>query len=80
MVSQDGIWQLTISFIGSGEEAGRANDIIIAARRRGKRVYGEGPWWDVVYEDVETRGAAMAALSSDLDEIDPAWAEVLEVG
>ena len=79
-MSQESIWQLRISFIGSGEAAGRADEIIITARKRGKPVYGEGPWWSVAYENVETREAALAALSSDLDEIDPDWRDVLEVG
>jgi hypothetical protein len=68
-----------ISFVGSGEEAGRANGIIVAARKRGKPVYGEGPWWNVSYEAHETRVAALAALSSDLDAIDTDWREILAV-
>lgn len=78
-MSQQKIWKLEISFVGSGERAGRANDIIVAARKRGKPIYGEGPWWDVVYGNLESRGAALAALSSDLDEIDPGWRDVLAI-
>ena len=78
-MSQENIWHLQISFIGSGEEAGRANDIIVTARKRGKPIYGEGPWWNVAYENIETREGALAALSSDLDVIDPNWADVLAV-
>ena len=78
-MSGERIWHLTISFIGSGEEGGRASEIIVSARKRGKPVYGEGPWWSVVYENFDTRGAALAVLSSDLDEIDPGWRAVLEV-
>jgi hypothetical protein len=78
-MSQESIWRLEIGFIGSGEDGRRANDIIITARKRGKPVYGEGPWWSVSYENVETREAALAALSSDLDQIDPGWRDVLEV-
>jgi hypothetical protein len=78
-MSQESIWHLNISFIGPGEDAGRATEIIITARKRGKPVYGEGPWWSVAYENFETRGAALAVLSSDLDEIDPGWRDVLEI-
>jgi hypothetical protein len=78
-MSQENIWNLEISFVGSGEEAGRANGIIVAARKRGKPVYGEGPWWNVSYEAFETRAAALAALNSDLDEIDPGWRAILAV-
>jgi hypothetical protein len=79
-MSQEHIWNLEIGFVGSGEEAERANAIIVAARKRGKPIYGEGPWWNVAYESlVETRAAAVAALSSDLDEIDPGWPDVLEI-
>ena len=79
-MSQENIWHLEISFRGSGEEAERANAIILAARRRGKPVYGEGPWWNIAYESlVESRAAAVAALSSDLDEIDRGWRDILEV-
>ena len=49
------------------------------ARKQGKPVYGEGPWWNVTYENVETREAALTALSIDLDEIDPGWRAVLEI-
>jgi hypothetical protein len=78
-VSQANMWHLNISYIGTGEDGERANDIIVTARKRGKAVYGEGPWWNVAYENAETREAALAALSSDLDEIDPGWRGVLEV-
>jgi hypothetical protein len=78
-MSQKSIWNLEISFVGSGEEAGRANGIIVAARKRGKPVYGEGPWWNVSYEAHETRAAALAALSSALDAIDTDWREILAV-
>jgi hypothetical protein len=78
-MSQKSIWNLEISFVGSGEEAGRANGIIVAARKRGKPFYGEGPWWNVSYEAHETRAAALAALSSDLDAIDADWREILAV-
>ncbi len=78
-MSQESIWHLNIGFVGSGEDGGRANEIIITARKRGKPVYGEGPWWSVAYENVESRGAALAALSNDLDEIDTGWREVLEI-
>ncbi len=78
-MSHENIWNLQISFVGSGEEAGRATGIIIAARERGKPVYGEGPWWNVSYEAHETRAAALAALSVDLDEIDPGWRDILAV-
>ena len=53
-MSQESIWRLEIGFIGSGEDGQRANNIIITARKRGKPVYGEGPWWSVSYENVET--------------------------
>jgi hypothetical protein len=72
-------WRLDISFIGSGEDAGLANGILVAARKRGKPVYGEGPWWSVAYENFESREAALAALSADLDEIDAGWRDVLEL-
>jgi hypothetical protein len=75
-MSQESIWTLQISFVGSGEEAGRASGIIIAARQRGKPVYGEGPWWNVRYEDFATRVAALNALGSDLDQIDADWRDV----
>jgi hypothetical protein len=78
-MSQESIWHLNIGFVGSGEDGGRANEIIITARKRGKPVYGEGPWWSVAYENVESREAALAALSNDLDEIDPGWRDVLEI-
>ncbi len=78
-MSQENIWNLQISFVGSGEEAGRASGIIIAARKRGNPVYGEGPWWDVRYEDFATRAGALDALSSDLDQIDADWRDVLAV-
>ena len=78
-MSQESIWHLNIGFVGSGEDGGRADEIIITARKRGKPVYGEGPWWSVAYENVESRGAALAALSNDLDEIDPGWRDVLEI-
>jgi hypothetical protein len=78
-MSQANIWHLNISYIGSGEAGERANEIIITARKRGKPVYGEGPWWNIAYENVETREAALTALSIDLDEIDPGWRDVLEV-
>jgi hypothetical protein len=78
-MSQENVWNLEISFVGSGEEAGRANDIIVAARKRGRPVYGEGPWWNVTYVDVATRAAALAALRTDLDEIDPRWRDILAV-
>ena len=77
-MSQESIWHLNIGFVGSGEDGGRANEIIITARKRVKPVYGEGPWWSVA-ENVESRGAALAALSNDLDEIDTGWREVLEI-
>jgi hypothetical protein len=78
-MSQESIWHLNIGFVGSGEDGGRADEIIIRAPKRGKPVYGEGPWWSVAYENVESRGAALAALSNDLDEIDPGWRDVLEI-
>jgi hypothetical protein len=78
-MSQENIWHLEISFVGSGEEAGRADGIIVAARKQGKPVYGEGPWWNVSYEAFDTRAAALAALSADLDEIDPGWREILAI-
>ncbi len=78
-MSQGNIWNLQISFVGSGEEAERASGIIIAARKRGRPVYGEGPWWNVRYEDFATRAAALDALSSDLDQIDTDWRDVLAV-
>jgi hypothetical protein len=78
-MSQENIWHLNISFIGSGEDGGRATEIIITARRRGKPVYGEGPWWSVAYENVESREVALASLRSDLDDIDPGWRDVLEI-
>jgi hypothetical protein len=78
-MSQENIWNLEISFVGSGEDAERANGIIVAARKRGKPVHGEGPWWNVSYEALETREAALAALSRDLDEIDPGWRDILAV-
>ena len=78
-MSQENIWNLQIGFIGSGEEAGRATEIIVAARKRGMPVYGEGPWWNVAYAAAETRAAALAALCSDLDEIDPGWRDLLAV-
>jgi hypothetical protein len=78
-MSQGNIWHLNISYIGSGDDGGRASEIIITARKRGKPVYGEGPWWSVAYERFETRGGALAALSNDLDEIDPGWRDVLEI-
>ena len=78
-MSQENIWNLQISFVGSGEEAERAARIIIAARKRGKPVYGEGPWWNVRYEDFATRAAALDALSGDLDQIDADWRDVLAV-
>jgi hypothetical protein len=76
-MSQEGIWNLQISFVGSGEEAGRADGIIVTARKRGKAVYGEAPWWNVSYEAFDTRAAALAALSAELDEIDRGWREIL---
>ena len=78
-MAQANIWNLQISFVGSGEEAGRASGIIIAARKRGRPVYGEGPWWNVRYEDFATRAAALDALSGDLDQIDADWRDVLAV-
>jgi hypothetical protein len=78
-MSEENMWHLNISYIGTGEDGERANDIIVTARKRGKPVYGEGPWWNVAYENAETREAALAALSGDLDEIDPGWRDVLEV-
>ncbi len=78
-MSEGSIWHLNISFIGSGEEAGRANEILVAARKREIPVYGEGPWWSVACENFETREAALADLSSDLDEIDADWRDVLEL-
>ena len=78
-MSHANIWHLNISYIGTGEDGERANDIIVTARKQGKPVYGEGPWWNVAYENVETREAALTALSIDLDEIDPGWRDVLEV-
>ena len=78
-MSQENVWHLEISFIGSGEDGARANEVLITARKRGKPVYGEGPLWSVSYEKFETRGAALAALSNDLDAIDPGWRDVLEV-
>ena len=78
-MSQENIWHLNISYIGSGDDGERANEIIITARKRGKPVYGEGPWWNVAYGNVETREAALTALSIDLDEIDPGWRAVLEI-
>ena len=78
-MSQENIWDLQISFVGSGEAADRANAIIIAARKRGKPVHGEGPWWNVGYADFATRAAALDALSSDLDQIDADWRDVLAV-
>ncbi len=78
-MSQENIWDLQISFVGSGEEAGRASGIIIAARKRGMPVYGEGPWWNVRYLDFATRVAALDALSNDLDQIDADWRDVLAV-
>ena len=78
-MAQANIWNLQISFIGSGEEAGRASDIIIAARQRGRPVYGEGPWWNVRYEDFATRAAALDALSNDLDQLDAGWRDILAV-
>ncbi|HEX2468665.1 MAG TPA: hypothetical protein VHJ54_10715 [Solirubrobacterales bacterium] len=78
-MSQENVWHLEISFIGSGEEAERANDVIVGARKRGKPVYGEGPLWHVAYENLESREAALAALSSDLTGIDPGWPQILEI-
>jgi SPOR domain len=73
------IWNIQIGFVGSGEEAGRAQSIVEAMRRRGKPVHGEGPWWNVIYEDLETREAALAALGRDLDGVDPQWRDVLSI-
>jgi hypothetical protein len=78
-MSQENIWNLDISFVGSGEEVGRAHGIIVAARKQGKRVNGEAPWWSVSYEVFESRAAALDALSSDLDQIDSGWRNVLAV-
>jgi hypothetical protein len=78
-MSQENVWHIEISFVGSGEESERANAIIVAARKRGKPVYGEGPWWSVTYERLESRAAALADLSSDLDEIDHGWRDILAV-
>ena len=64
-MSQGNIWHLNISYIGTGEDEERANHIIVTARKQGKPVYGEGPWWNVAYENVETREAALSALSID---------------
>ena len=69
-----------ISFVGSGEDADRAYAIIAAMRQRGKPVQGEAPWWNISYEEVESREAAMAVLSGDLDAIDAGWRDVLGVG
>ena len=73
------IWYLQISFVGSGEDAARAHGIIAAMREQGKPVQGEAPWWNMAYEDLETREAALAVLSEDLDAIDPGWPDVLGV-
>jgi hypothetical protein len=78
-MSPENIWNLQMSFVGSGEEAGRASGIVVAARKRGKPVYGEGLWWNVSYEAYGTRTAALAALSVDLDEIDPGWRDILAI-
>ena len=40
-MSQENVWNLQIGFVGSGEQAGRATEIIVAARKRGMPVYGE---------------------------------------
>jgi hypothetical protein len=72
-------WNIQIGFVGSGEEAGRAQSIVEAMRRRGKPVHGEGPWWNVIYEDLETREAALAALGRDLEEVDLEWRDVLSI-
>ena len=78
-MAQARIWHLEISYIGTGEDGERANEIVVSARKQGKPIYGEGPWWNLAYENVETREAALSALSSDLDGIDPGWRDVLEV-
>ncbi len=74
------IWFVEVSFVGSGEDADRAYAIIAAMRERGRPVQGEAPWWKIPYEDLETREAALAVLSGDLDAIDPDWRDVLGVG
>ncbi len=73
------VWYVRISFVGSGEEAARAHAIISAMRDQGKPVQGEAPWWNIAYEDLETREAALAVLSQDLAAIDPGWRDVLGV-
>jgi hypothetical protein len=78
-MSEENVWRFDIRFIGSGEDAGRANEILVTARKRGKPVYGEGPWWSVAYENFEGREAALAALTADLDQIDADWRDVLEL-
>ena len=78
-MSRENVWNLEISFVGSGEEAARAKEIIVAVRKRRKHIYGQGPWWYVRYKAVEARAAALAALTRDLDEIDPRWRDILAV-
>jgi hypothetical protein len=70
-------WNLELRFVGSGEQIDEARRIVTAMRKRGKPVHGDGPWWNIVYGDQGTREAALAALSSELDEIDPQWQGVL---
>ena len=41
-MSEANIWHLNISYIGTGEDGERANEIIVTARKQGKPVYGEG--------------------------------------
>ena len=45
----------------------RAHGIIESIRKRGTPVHGEPPWWNVGYQDVETRADALAMLRGELD-------------
>ncbi len=55
----------------------RAHGIIESIRKRGTPVHGEPPWWNVSYQDVETRADALAMLRGELDGVDPDWRDVL---